>query len=487
MTSPQLAFLYHAAAAIAAVAALSVYANADADAAVPRLDPAAYEEPSDAEYWGRGAASGPPFAEQRWRAADLSREAFDRMISDGQVFVIEDLGNDWPMASWDCDFFQQDPEMSKAEMNQQYAAGGGSPFVGFKSDWREAKTTSGAKDKDAPQLAPFYWGIKDVQYEDAYRSRTWKKSMLKRVQEHVKIPPFMDPQNLRSFETTPEFWFAGAGAGAKAHMDSHVQATMSIQLAGTKRWRLGPLAARKASFLAMIYQDGQVYESSEPWAPQFSILLHQGEALFFPPGFVHETLNVNSTSDSCSASVTFQFSSPMASRFYRRFLPRVRRTADIHEAWPLVASWASLFTQQPKSGMPYAEARAKAVDSHGQIRQAFDKADKDKDESLSGQELVAAFGSKQVTNLLGFHDLNDDGAIHLQELAECFAFWAGTVKDVLDDTPPMHRRYQLVDMEEMNIEDLPKSTQKKMRSFAQDLEAKRRGAKAGKPRVNQEL
>ena len=35
------------------------------------------------------------------------------------------------------------------------------------------------------------------------------------------------------------------------HEDSHVQATLSVQISGTKRWRLMPLRRRKAPFLAM--------------------------------------------------------------------------------------------------------------------------------------------------------------------------------------------------------------------------------------------
>merc|ERR1712039_819482 len=105
-------------------------------------------------------------------------------------------------------------------------------------------------------------GIKDVQYADAHRSKTWRQSMLKRVQKSFELPEFMDTRNKAEFGRTPEFWFAPGGAGAKAHMDTHVQATISVQLAGSKRWRLRPLEARTAPFLAMIYKDGDVYEKS---------------------------------------------------------------------------------------------------------------------------------------------------------------------------------------------------------------------------------
>merc|ERR1712176_1436564 len=117
-------------------------------------------------------------------------------MGDGKVFVVEDVGRDWPMAAWDCEYFRTDATFSKAEMNQQYAESGGGDFVGFKDDWLKKQSPSGAADEEAPKVAPFYWGIKDVQYPDAHRSKTWKKAMRKK-------------------------------------------ATISLQLAGTKRWRLG--------------------------------------------------------------------------------------------------------------------------------------------------------------------------------------------------------------------------------------------------------
>merc|ERR1711879_684259 len=104
--------------------------------------------------------------------------------------------------------------------------------------------------------------------------------------------------------------------------------------------------------------------------------LQPGEALFFPPGFVHETLNLDTAVGSCSASVTFQFNAPKATRLYRKFLPRVRRTADIHEAWPLLEQWASL--QSPglqREGLQYQDAKAQALDKTKGIGKVFTRVD----------------------------------------------------------------------------------------------------------------
>merc|ERR1711879_835535 len=120
--------------------------------------------------------------------------------------------------------------------------------------------------------------------------------------------------------------------------------------------------------------------------------LQPGEALFFPPGFVHETLNLDTAVGSCSASVTFQFNAPKATRLYRRFLPRVRRTADIHEAWPLLEQWASLHSSSPpKDGLRYKDAKAQAFDKTKGVGLIFTRVDKDASDSLSASELQAAF------------------------------------------------------------------------------------------------
>lgn len=458
---------------------------------VESLDPATYEEPNDAEYWGGfDLPVAPPYDARRYAQADLTKADFRKLIEDGRIFVVTDVGQEWPMQNWTCDFFSRDPTFQKAEMAQQYAEGGASPFVGFASNWADTRTPSGAADPEAPQVAPFYWGIKDLQYEDAHRSKTWKKNMLKKVQESVRLPPFMDEENLGSFRRTPEFWFAVSGAGAKAHMDTHVQATISLQLAGTKRWRLRSLDKRRAPFLAMIYQDGDPYKHLERWVPHFNITLRPGEALFFPPGTVHETLTLDidadgskrAPSDACAASVTFQFDTPMAARFYRRFFPRVRRTADIHESWQLIATWATLqpLRESVQSGEEagrlargamYAEARELAI----RPGNAFDKADGDRDKRLTEKELLGVLGPSDVASAFGWHDLDEDGMISREEYQEGFAFWSATTFEVMKETPKKWRKYQVADsLGEMNIEDLEGT--RKMRSWGERREAELAGS-----------
>ena len=83
--------------------------------------------------------------------------------------------------------------------------------------------------------------------------------------------------------------------------------------------------------LKWLYTDGQIYERyPNGWPALLYANLYQGDALFIPPGTVHETQNIQ---DDCAASLTFQLAPPRAAGFYRTFWQRARNTADFKESW----------------------------------------------------------------------------------------------------------------------------------------------------------
>lgn len=133
--------------------------------------------------------------------------------------------------------------------------------------------------------------------------------------------------------------------------------------------------------------------------------------------------------------------------------------------------WASLMRQaHPSPGLSYKDAKAQAL-CHEGICGQFTKVDKNGDDSMSREELERKFGSSQAQNLLGFHDLDEDGSITRAEFAEVFGLWAGTVKAVIEETPKKWRKYQLEDMVgDFNIEDLPESLTKKMEKASRKSE-----------------
>eukprot|EP00435_Cladocopium_sp_Y103_P056574 s539_g19.t1 len=423
---------------------------------VGALDPSVYSEPEESRYWAPTPDAVPPFDAPRF--PHLTRAQFDELILDGKVFVVPGISNDWQLKDWDCDFFQTDPEFKNAAMNHQYTVVQ-SKDKKLGDDWQNDRTASGAKNDTAPQVAPFYWGIKDVQFE---KRPGWTRAMLKRVSKSYKVPAFMHPACADDFASTPEFWFGSGSAGAKAHMDSHVQATLSVQISGTKRWRLMPLRQRQAPFLAMIYADGQSYENPEGWNPLFDITLQPGDGLFFPPGMVHETKNVG---DACAASVTFQFNEPYAAGFYRTFFPRVRFTADIGESWVIIRDWARLGMpgDEKGKGESYRQAR-----QNEDLEKHFQKLDKDRSGSVTLEELK---GLHSPSSALAWHDENRDKSISLEEFREGFAFWAAVTQLAVKSTPKEWRKFQLIGTVE-NLEDIPPHLSKKMRKASFQSEAR---------------
>ena len=111
---------------------------------------------------------------------------------------------------------------------------------------------------------------------------------------------------------SPEVWIAKKGAGAQAHVDGHCESTITIQLAGTKRWRLSPMPAGQPLRPSNVYEDGGPYRLAGGWNATIEVELRPGEALVFPPGTIHESV---ATSDECASSITHQFASPPPLRY----------------------------------------------------------------------------------------------------------------------------------------------------------------------------
>merc|ERR1719401_2308114 len=148
----------------------------------------------------------------------------------------------------------------------------------------------------------------------------------------MRLPGVMrdSQENRREVFGSPEFWFSMPGAGATMHMDAHCESTLAIQLSGTRKWRLGwvPPVPNETLFKANTYADGAVY--GKRYSPPLEASVREGEAIFMPSAFLHETINVG---DGCAVSLTFQFKDPIPGRYFRQSLRHLRRTGDFHECW----------------------------------------------------------------------------------------------------------------------------------------------------------
>lgn len=296
-------------------------------------------EPSDAEYWGQGAVSQAPFPVPEMNAGDLTRENFDYLVREGRAFVVRDLAENCshPMKSWSCSYFQHDTEFSKVEVKREYMNDSSLPSFVRLGELGKTKSSSLSS-------SPFYLGIKEAIYQspedlaaDPLSSVTWSRKVLEKVQSHTIVPPFMDPENSEILNSTPEFWFSAGskGGGAKAHVDTHTESTMSLQLSGRKRWRLAPIARRAVPHVMKLYTDGKIYERTEQmhWNILADVFLRPGDALFFGPGFIHQT---DAEPGECAASVTWQFNVPLPTKLWQSFLPRFRWTPDLEHTWPIL-------------------------------------------------------------------------------------------------------------------------------------------------------
>jgi hypothetical protein len=129
--------------------------------------------------------------------------------------------------------------------------------------WQTAQMPNEAKADGAddasrtlmPHMTPFYWGAKDAPQKYGAKGQ----ALLDRLEKFVKVPLFMDPANRPMMARTPEYWFAPADAGAMAHMDPHCMATMSVQLSGSKQWRVGPVPSTHPKTVKVIWLELELF------------------------------------------------------------------------------------------------------------------------------------------------------------------------------------------------------------------------------------
>jgi len=250
------------------------------------------------------------------------------------------------------------------------------------------------QDSSAPPFAPFYWGVREHRNGDV-----GSKKVVKRIQELIasSVPSFMDKQNAASLFDNAEFWMGAKGTGARAHMDSHCISTLSVVLHGERRWRIGPVprlakGAGRSPDGEVVFDDGVAYQLG--WKPMFEFSLKEGEAVLFPPGWIHETLN---TAEGCTVALTTQFDIPIPVRYYRTFYNRLRRVGDLNACWEWMVGWPGA---KPSKDLTKAKSMAE---------QLFTK----KAEKLSQQEL-------------DFFDSNEDGNVTQKEFIDTFVAWAAT-------------------------------------------------------------
>ena len=239
--------------------------------------------------------------------------ALERCIADSQRFVI-DLR--W-LAGWTCDRMAElFPDVS---IRWQYSSEDEVARLGSRV-WRNAREPidNGPSGSAGPRCKPLFVDPSEI-----------GESRLQAV-DRVPYPLEATEGNVIMLQRKSEFWISpSACAGAMAHMDTHAQMFVAATLGGSKRWRLSPPTVQlvptfrglgfedlyfslgfdsdAANSIARTFIDGAV--DTQHWRPHWVGTVGAGEALFFPPAWVHET---EAVSDGCTVSVTSLWLAPFA-------------------------------------------------------------------------------------------------------------------------------------------------------------------------------
>jgi len=368
---------------------------------LPRLCESCLAEPLELAYFG-----GTPGGEPR-RVADLSRVDFEEAARSGQVLLIENASEGTAMAGWSCERLAQ--EFPEARMRREYdwvknpedrnmQTLGNAAWIS-KTEAGEDQSERLQQDPQAPPFAPFYWGVREHRNGDI-----GSRKVVERIRKLIKksVPAFMDHGNAESLFENAEFWLGAKGTGARAHMDSHCISTLSVVLSGERRWRIGPVprmprGAGRSRDDEVVFDDGVAYKLG--WTPMFEFTVRKGEAVLFPPGWIHETLNV---ADGCTVALTTQFDIPRPVRYYRSFYQRLRRVGDLNPCWQTMMSWPSLGEHGKRLPKDPAATRSRA------------------------EELYRSRNATLSREQQDFYDLNVDGVVSEAEFVSVFTDWVAT-------------------------------------------------------------
>jgi hypothetical protein len=397
---------------------------------------------------------------EEYSASDMTEALFDRILMDGRVAVIRGTSLSWRLSNLTCEDYRRQPELSDFRIERVYGDNDGS-FVGLCADdcpaWESDTRSSNNHDAAGPQYAPLYWEVRGnrtaMEFIDTLASPGWS---------------FLSATNRRLKKAMSELWFSPPQAGAKAHMDGHIQATVATQLVGSRRWRLGSIPKPAFSRLLPSFLDSNVFQ----WEPEIVTYLSTGDSLVFPPGVVHDTLN--EAVNSCAASITYQMATPLPAKYYRNNLGDILRVGDVRESWMVIVDLVSLgfLRAQVAAESPFFGVSQKAK----VLNLEYDEEDPKKflEQILylfNAFKLPGPDGRRGLEEYIAFHDVDNDGIISFAELNNTFSEWFAIEQAVILSYPPALRlaRY----FHEQLAEEVGDEYWDRIIAFEQQMETKR--------------
>eukprot|EP00811_Abedinium_folium_P004544 NODE_14184_length_1123_cov_6.334337.p2 GENE.NODE_14184_length_1123_cov_6.334337~~NODE_14184_length_1123_cov_6.334337.p2 ORF type:complete len:183 (+),score=58.21 NODE_14184_length_1123_cov_6.334337:423-971(+) len=163
----------------------------------------------------------------------------------------------------------------------------------------------------------------------------------------------------------------------------------------------------------------------------FEFTVKEGDAVLFPPGWMHETYNV---AEGCTAALTTQFTLPAPARYFHHYYTRLRRTGDLSPCWEQMQGWAML--DDPEARHAQVSANTTAAKAFGDALWAR--------RAGGAAVLSAAGGSGGVSKeAVAFYDADGDGTLTREEFMEAFVAWWLTEH--------MVRRERVVKMPKMDM------------------------------------
>lgn len=373
-----------------------------------------------------------------FESAEMTKELFESLMLNGEVAVIRGASSFWPLASWSCEQFRKSPHMKGFQVERVYGENDGTfvPLCPSCDEWENDRRSSDNDDRDGPKYAPLYWDVRG------------NKASVEVIDGLTPPWPFLSKSNHFWKRNVVELWFSPPEAGAKYHIDSHVQATAISQLVGTRRWRLALVPKEDHAGLIPDHLDSNTFD----WTPDITVTLNNGDLLLFPPGTIHDTLNLG---ESCAVSVTHQLGVPYPALFFRAQLRRLLRLADTRETWPVIADLASYGFLRPRltSIAPFFESDEEFAQAMPQELR-YNESDSGKFfgyvyDMYVKRGVTGPFAERRNREYLGYHDTNKDGGVSKAEFIEGATEWLLVESEILNSIPQKFRpvRFFMEDME----------------------------------------
>lgn len=184
--------------------------------------------------------------------------------------------------------------------------------------------------------------------------------------------------------------------------------------------------------------DGGVYKA-DLWKPDLGFILRPGQAVIWPPGYLHETKTLPPADGECGSAITLQFAFPQPVQFLRAFLPRLSLSAEVGQC--VARTWgayAHLFVGGIK-------VSHKADAMKTQKDTILAKVDANKDGQITVDEVVKHFQSGGASrdlegraqmfsdtklfhqflaeDTVAYHDMDGDMVVSSQELWDSLVQW----------------------------------------------------------------